>query len=192
MVDILGTAPRIITAATQARVASILSGNCSGWGCNSRCGTFTRRMINGAVTVHIQCEGCGRSLSGPLKRADFAHWQDFPEWDQTISKAHEEVRKETHLDWLETQREVNEQKAADAAQRRLDYRRWLLTSTEWRTLRDRVWRRAGGFCEACLGEKASDVHHVTYRLGRLPPAWELRAVCRTCHDRLHDWTGGEE
>ena len=48
--------------------------------------------------------------------------------------------------------------------------------------------RADNLCEACLARPASDVHHLTYDLGRLPPAWELRAVCRACHDRLHAWT----
>lgn len=27
--------------------------------------------------------------------------------------------------------------------------------------------------------------HLTYRLGVMPPAWQLRAVCMACHDRLH-------
>jgi hypothetical protein len=184
--------PRILTAAMRERVAAVLAEPCPAWRCSGGRPRFTRRLVHGSVTVHIQCTGCGRSMSGALKRADFAHWQDFPPWDESIREeinAQHEINRENsirkHANRQEEQRQL-------VAQRRADYSRWLLTSPEWRTLRDRVWRRAGGTCEACLANRAGDIHHVTYELGRLPPAWELRAVCRSCHDRLHDWTGGEE
>jgi hypothetical protein len=52
--------------------------------------------------------------------------------------------------------------------------------------------RAGGACEACLDAPAQQVHHLTYDFGKLPPAWELRAVCRGCHERLHaGWCDAE-
>ena len=65
------------------------------------------------------------------------------------------------------------------------YHQWLLGSPEWADLRQRVLERANYLCEACLLNGTDDVHHLTYDLGLLPPAWELRAVCRECHERLH-------
>jgi hypothetical protein len=197
----IATAPRM-SATMRERVNAILAGDCDGQGCADAEVAFTRRVIAGNVTIHMQCQGCARSVSGALKRSEFPYWQDFPEWNAELVKAREaewdaayKARQETLLAEVARQdasfQEAQERRSAEIAERRADYRRWLQTSPDWATLRDRVMRRAMHTCEACLGNQAKDVHHVTYELGRLPPAWELRAVCRACHDRLHDWTGGE-
>jgi hypothetical protein len=185
---------RILTQATRERVEAIMGSPCDGYLCEPPAAAiFTRRRTrNAIVTVHIQCGNCGRSRSGALKRADFPYWQDFTPWSDELAERHRERINTLHALDRGGREKSREDRAAEAARRRAEYARWLLTSPEWRTLRDRVWRRAGGICEACLANQAGDIHHVTYALGRLPPAWELRAVCRSCHDRLHDWTGGEE
>lgn len=178
-----------MNAAMRDRIVGLAEHDCSGYECGGTTARFTRRLINGAVTVHLQCQNCGRSMAGPLKRDQFYHWQDFPLWEEEIRTRHNETSREKAAGSLERWKAEVESKAA---QRRDEYRRWLLTSPHWADLRMRVMVRARRACEACLSAAATDVHHVTYRLGRLPPAWELRAVCRNCHDRLHDWTGGEE
>lgn len=175
----------------KARVEALLAEPCSGWRCGGGSVRFTKRLIAGNVTIHLQCEACGRSLSGALKRSEFYSWQDFQPWNESLRTAWDEARRVESLQFASDTTEAQEKRAAEAAERRTDYRRWLMTSPDWRTLRDRVMRRSLFICEACLANKAGDVHHITYELGRLPPAWELRAVCRACHDRLHDWTGGE-
>ena len=71
-------------------------------------------------------------------------------------------------------------------QRRADYREWCRTSQEWDHIKSRVLWRSAGVCEACLDNDADTVHHLTYDHGKIPPAWELKAVCQTCHVRLHD------
>lgn len=190
--EIDGPLPRIVTSVMRDRVSAIMTNDCGGWGCPGGTGRFTKRLINGAVTVHIQCTGCGRSLSGALKRDAFTYWQDFPAWDTEVGETHKAALHDSHMERLADIDAAREQRETEAARRRAEYSQWLLTSREWQTLRDRAWRRAGGLCEACLANQAKDIHHLTYRLGRLPPAWELRAVCRSCHDRLHDWIGGEE
>ena len=62
-----------------------------------------------------------------------------------------------------------------------------LESDRWKALRAKVRRRARGWCERCkVGERA-DVHHTSY--GRVGTDWEiddLIAVCRECHEFLHD------
>jgi 5-methylcytosine-specific restriction endonuclease McrA len=67
-----------------------------------------------------------------------------------------------------------------------NYAEWLASSTEWATLRLKVFTRARGRCEACGDARADVVHHLTYKYGRLPPLWCLKAVCDDCHDGLHD------
>jgi len=185
---------RILTQATRERVEAIMGTPCDGYLCEAPAAAIlTRRLTSAAVvTVHIQCGNCGKSRSGALKRADFPYWQDFTPWSDELAERHREKIKVDHADSRATFDQDRETRAAEELRRRADYSRWLLTSPDWQTLRDRVLRRAIFICEACLAARANDVHHVTYELGRLPPAWELRAVCRRCHERLHDWTGGEE
>jgi hypothetical protein len=77
-----------------------------------------------------------------------------------------------------------------------DYATWCATSAEWAAIRRRVFARSKGWCEACGIARATATHHLTYRFGRSPPLWCLRAVCSDCHDRLHnpasDWCDYDE
>jgi 5-methylcytosine-specific restriction endonuclease McrA len=65
------------------------------------------------------------------------------------------------------------------------YAEWAANSSEWAALRLKVLLRARSRCEACGEARAVHVHHLTYKYGRLPPIWCLKAVCSTCHARLH-------
>lgn len=60
-----------------------------------------------------------------------------------------------------------------------------LKSPEWAARRAKVMMRAGGMCEGCLESKATQVHHLTYEHVGAEFMWELRAICRACHERLH-------
>lgn len=187
-----GTVPRMSSAMVE-RVNMLLPEKCDGWQCSSGKARYVRRRIHAAVTIHIQCQMCGKSF-GALKRAEVYNWQDLDEWDEDIRinwQGDREAERQKRLEALPSFPPFDDRKR-EFAERQADYRNWLRTSPDWRTLRDRVMRRAMFICEACLGNRANDVHHLTYELGRLPPAWELRAVCRECHDRLHDWVGGGE
>lgn len=166
--------PRMAPAA-KARVSAALDAGCS---CAGETARLTRRLINSAVTVHCQCETCGRSLTGSLKRAEHWFFQDYAEWDDGLSDRY----------WQAQQPALAANAVAKSQayeQRRDEYRNEFLRSREWREMRDRVMNRAGRTCEACLAAPAIDVHHVTYRQGIMPPAWLLKAVCRSCHDALH-------
>jgi 5-methylcytosine-specific restriction endonuclease McrA len=60
-----------------------------------------------------------------------------------------------------------------------------LKSPLWLNLRNRVLARAQDQCEGCGRWPATEVHHLTYAHVGQEFLWELRAVCRDCHDRLH-------
>lgn len=60
-----------------------------------------------------------------------------------------------------------------------------LKSTAWKLKRKLVLRRAKGMCEICKIKKAKQVHHLNYeRLGKERLS-DLRAVCWSCHRRIH-------
>ena len=66
--------------------------------------------------------------------------------------------------------------------------RHYMNSKLWRYIRGEVWRRDKGRCVRCR-RSAKHVHHVNY-----PEGWDWRldhvgncvAVCRRCHDELHE------
>lgn len=58
-------------------------------------------------------------------------------------------------------------------------------SPEWDLMRRRVMKRAGGLCEGCGQVPPAEVHHMTYEHFGAEFMWELRAVCKPCHERYH-------
>lgn len=63
-----------------------------------------------------------------------------------------------------------------------------LQSSEWTVARTNVLRRANGKCEGCGKNPAQQVHHLTYSHVGREFLWELVAICRECHLRLHGHT----
>ena len=173
--------PRMTTEAHE-RVEVALRGACSGWGCGYDRAAIVKRMVNG-WTVHVQCLRCGRSRSGALKRAEFPTWETFEEWDAERVENWQSSRRHEAVEALANR---NEEVARRLAEQSATYREWLRTSPEWADVRVRVLKRSGYICESCLNARATDAHHVTYADGLLPPAWEMRAVCRKCHDAIHN------
>jgi len=64
-----------------------------------------------------------------------------------------------------------------------------LKSDEWRTIRARILRKCNEVCEKCSKAKATDVHHMDYRILNIPnygTRKELIGLCRSCHDLVED------
>lgn len=70
--------------------------------------------------------------------------------------------------------------------RRLYEQHVMAPSPKWLAIRDRIFSRSGGMCEGCGTRRASQVHHLTYQHLGDEFLWELVAVCRECHERVHD------
>lgn len=61
-----------------------------------------------------------------------------------------------------------------------------LASREWARKRDAVMRRAEGNCERCRWNKPDHVHHMTYIRKYSERPSDLRALCRGCHEFIHN------
>ena len=179
--------PRM-TSPMRQRVESLIAGGCTGWECDGGNVTLTRRKLqNQTVQVHLQCDGCGRSVSGALARGEHHAWQSYREWDESHEFAREAERLERIAEADERRERLQPFPNLEEVwqRRRAEYAEWCRTSPEWGHIRGLVARRAGGICEACLQGPVQQVHHLTYEFGKLPPAWELRGVCLPCHRKLH-------
>jgi hypothetical protein len=148
--------------------------------------TLTRR--NGAAW--LQCDACGSSLGGAMRRDDHPKFGIYQLWRLDLIERYQLAFAEYRAAHL-TPGETREAERIDYIARAIEYEAWCRTSPEWKAIKERIWWRSRGHCEACLSAPAAMVHHLTYAFGKLPPAWHLRAVCSPCHQRLHcgedDW-----
>ena len=81
-------------------------------------------------------------------------------------------------------RERLQKRRSDEEARRQAYEEYM-DSPQWAKLRDLVLKRASYVCECCLVNPAVQAHHLTYEHFMCERAWELRAVCLQCHERIH-------
>ena len=98
---------------------------------------------------------------------------------------------------VEQEREYARRNAEYEARRARDDREWrewydlYLRSPEWAERRRLVLERASGRCEGCRKRGATQVHHLTYTHVGNELLFELVAICRSCHERIHpgaDWS----
>lgn len=158
--------------------------------------TLRRRTIKGGnETVEAQCDRCFESVSGAMTRGEHAAWQAYPEWDEQARTEFREAQERTWALARQARAQLAEQgiQASTTAlrEKREAYRGWTADDPDWKRLAGLVRKRAAGTCEACLSGPVEAIHHVSYHLGKLPPAFLLRGVCRGCHDRLHADRRGE-
>jgi hypothetical protein len=176
---------------------------CGGWVMVNpwECGhdlTALRRKVNrgGAVMFGHQCLTCGRVAGKWVKRADIADPHALESWDAMLEES-------VLARWAETERERRASEAYSRSTRWWQVYRAFMASSYWPEMRRRVLVRAKGVCEACLVNKATQVHHTRYphrppaieALEWRPPTvedfarqplYELRAICYPCHARQHE------
>ncbi len=141
---------------------------------------LTRRVLGSSVeTVWEQCPACGVGIKA-VKKATLsaARIAALPVYDVDLQDRRYRERFEARQQARETARAESDQAW------RQQYEMHLL-SDAWRVLRQRVMARDGGVCQGCGVRPASDAHHLTYDHLGDEFLFELIALCRTCHERLH-------
>ena len=121
------------------------------------------------------CDDCGRMVGGALKHSLAS--ADTPELSREEATRPERV-------WREYAEQRDIEKRRQTEQWRADYEAYLL-SPEWDDKRALVLKRSRGICEGCGQVPAAEVHHLTYTHVGNELLWQLVAVCRNCHARVH-------
>jgi hypothetical protein len=94
--------------------------------------------------------------------------------------------KSTHPRFLSLP-EAQAEKIADKkglTEYQIKYREYL-ASEEWGEIRQKVFFRSNGFCEACGVKQATEVHHRTYERVGNESLLDLVATCSDCHHKIH-------
>jgi hypothetical protein len=152
-------------------------GSCCGW---TDVQTMKIATANGFSYRNI-CQNC-YTLISVLKKTD-----------KPISSYYEitldELRKKTnsinrHSLYTELMNvKTEKQKNKDTAFWN-NYKEYL-NSQKWYNKRNKVLERDKYLCQACLKNKAIQVHHLTYERVFDEPLFDLVSICLPCHEKLH-------
>lgn len=142
-----------------------------------------------------QCTVCGERVGDWLSRGhpDVLNQVDPEPFDEVLQERERSQRYARAQEaYIQQQAEWRSRRDAEIQQRRAVLEReWQLKyeayrrSPQWQELRRLVFQRAGGLCEGCGKQQAAQVHHLSYEHMGCEFLWELRAVCRSCHRRVH-------
>jgi hypothetical protein len=141
-----------------------------------------RILRNGVGVWAIQCLRCGSQLRQVSKsHPDVLRLTEKVPFDeQLIVNQREQYKEAVNQRWEEQQAEIDHQNQEWWEW----YSKYLLTPT-WKAKRASVMERAGGICEGCRRNRATQVHHTTYAHVGDELLFELVAVCDSCHRTLH-------
>lgn len=141
--------------------------------CNHVKTELRSRVIKGGAVQYLQqCLRCGDGVGG-AQRQDLVR-SIPPPWDANLKEKFNED-KQIALVVAESEFDGNFWESYNA----------YLRSPEWATRRRLVMERAQGLCEGCRLQRAAQVHHLTYAHVGAEFLFELVAICKGCHDRIH-------
>ena len=144
--------------------------------CNHNKTTIVRRVhANGSTHVARQCSTCGVKTETLLK-SSYTPEQiaSLPRWNDNLSS--------------EYQASVRDRfKRKKQAESKAWWRNYQdhMASPKWMEIRDRVLAREHEVCQGCGRRRAVHVHHATYEHVGDEFMFELIAVCKACHERIH-------
>lgn len=143
--------------------------------------TNYRRRVrsNGALYIATQCADCGGHGRGQARAYPFSV---LKERDIQSLKAFDEDAFKAREDAVWTAQRIQH---AQGAEERRAKRAAYYETPQWRSIRARVLRRAGGLCEGCGIAEPTQAHHLTYEHFGEEFLFELLALCEPCHIRVH-------
>ncbi|XBQ15175.1 MAG: hypothetical protein ABL308_09425 [Oceanicaulis sp.] len=150
--------------------------------------TELRQGLNrgGSKVVRQQCLVCGELRGNPVKQSpDTQHLNEFDEALRAAYQAEYDARQDEvrrRYVALQASRWKGRSEGKTYFQQAHDS---YLASPDWAERRRLVMERANSLCEGCRKERATEVHHLTYRNWREEFLFELVALCGHCHDRYH-------
>lgn len=140
--------------------------------------------IDGTPLKRWFCKNCGAHKQ--MKMSDKFEWKRLPivtkEQAENIEKEVFEKRKSFFSYMEKLNKQLLEKRKDEFHKEYSEY----LKSPKWRALRDLVLERDKGVCQACLINKATQVHHLTYDNVYNEFAFQLVSVCEDCHNKIHN------
>ncbi len=131
---------------------------------------FTRQ--DGIQNLRRQCFCCGE-LSMDLKKSLVENFDDVQEFNNDLRYLKDEFYKQVIMG-------LHKIKNDEAWDKYNEY----LNSEKWELKRKKVLERDNYLCQACLTNRAEQIHHLTYNNIYDEPLYELLSVCKRCHMKI--------
>ena len=130
--------------------------------------------------IRAQCVHCGEIVGAAIKKENFSESEiaALPQWDDEQKGRHWGRFQE---EWKKIEDGAHQQALAQFRKQYEAYRK----TDAWKRRCELVMLRAQGICEGCRTSRATEVHHVSYEHCGEEFLFELVAICRPCHDRVH-------
>lgn len=145
-------------------------------------------MSNGVVVARSQCKSCGQLHGNALGGYSKEERESLPPYNKEKRDTFYNQRSELARVFYQRRTELT-QKRHERQQRQWwqsysDY----LQSPQWKAKRELILKRDNYTCQACLKNRANQVHHKSYEFVDFTgkePCFDLIAICEECHVRLH-------
>lgn len=140
---------------------------------------------NGVVRYFFQCLKCGEKLN-PVGKFGVKKMIDEGEIkDEDIGPFDDSILKRRIALQSRIISEASTIRARKENERKRNEYTSYISSSAWKIKRQQVLKRAGGKCEGCGFEPAQEVHHLHYNRFGQEMLFDLVAVCKSCHDKIH-------
>lgn len=138
------------------------------------------KMKNGIDILRKQCYSCGYVNTLNYKRTLVDNFDSLPYYDNELRER--ERAKTLKRSYIKSVLFYYSQKHFERQKKY--YRNIYLKSEEWKEKRELIMDFYNWICQKC-GEKATDLHHVTYDNIFKEKFEDLQPLCRCCHENEH-------
>ena len=135
-----------------------------------------KTFSDGTKHLCTQCLICGEKTDG-------SRWLSGAGIDLAALKPFDEFLGQQYRAAIERRRIAS--LASERRRRHEEYEEYIRNSPDWQAIRTKVMRRDDYLCQACMEAVASDVHHRNYTHLFDEVLYDLVAVCRSCHAKIH-------
>ena len=136
---------------------------------------------DGKFYIKKQCINCGFSRGGGLPKNSVKNLDILPIFNQ---KLYDERRIATNLISTELQDFKNTKNVNSEKNKFLNEHNKYLQTDTWKKKRLLVLKRDNYLCQSCLEDKATEVHHLSYKFWKNEPLFDLISVCNPCHNNI--------
>ena len=134
-----------------------------------------RKNASGNIVYQNQCLICGKTYGHHISKHNLPIPPDF---DQQLFDRKQRIIQEHEAERARLWKEKYQPERTEL------YHEYL-QSDEWKWVRSKVLERDNNLCQACLVNKATRVHHLTYKNIFREPCFDLVSVCEDCHSAIH-------
>jgi len=140
---------------------------------------------DGKPTKREFCRNCG-DTSAVIKMNPSNEYLSLPELTKEVQQEAQNKRFKRQRDFFEYLKNIKDEKYEQDNKEFNDKYHAYLKTKDWFSKRIKVLKRDNFICQACLENKATQVHHLTYDRVFNEPLFDLVSVCDPCHNSIHN------